>query len=155
MLKSILPTAPARPPLTKEEKARRTVRLCELFIVFLLITLGVFFALRLWHAPELPPDGSATNLQNGFYTLGGALLVAVLGTAVVAALQNPARMQRTVWQCPLVAAAISLCLFVLGYAFIGVWPLGEKSILMVDMHHQYAPLLSELRQMLLTGGDFT
>ena len=36
---------------------------------------------------------------------------------------------------------------------LGVWPLGERSVMTVDMHHQYAPMLDKLREMILTGGN--
>ena len=34
-----------------------------------------------------------------------------------------------------------------------MWPLGDKTGMIVDMHHQYAPLLARLREMILTGGS--
>ena len=41
----------------------------------------------------------------------------------------------------------------LAYAYLGVWPLGERSVMTVDMHHQYAPLLAQLRDMIINGGS--
>lgn len=126
-----------------------------LFLLFLAATLLIFFGLYLFHAPEMAPDGTATRWQFAVFTVFGAALLAGLLTVAVSALRSEAK-ARPVWFCPLVAAGLSLCLYGLGYAFLGVWPLGEKSILMVDLHHQYAPLLSELRAMLLgEGGGLT
>lgn len=131
------------------------VRYGALFVLFLALTMGIFFALRLWYAPELPPDGYAGQLQHGFYTLGGGALIAGLVTWAVSALRTTATEERPIWFCPLLAAALGLSLYLLGYAFLGVYPFGSKTVLMVDMHHQYAPLMSELRHMILNGGDFT
>lgn len=126
-----------------------------LFLLFLAGTLLIFFGLYLFHAPELAPDGTATRLQFAVFTVCGAALLSGLMTVTVSALRSPVK-ARPVWFCPLLAAGLALCLYCLGYAFLGVWPLGEKSLLMVDLHHQYAPLLSELRAMLLgEGGGFT
>ena len=126
-----------------------------LFLLFLAATLLIFFGLYLFHAPEMAPDGTATRWQFAVFTVCGAALLSGLLTVTVSALRSEPK-HRPVWFCPLVAAGLSLCLYGLGYAFLGVWPLGEKSILMVDLHHQYAPLLSELRAMLLgDGGGLT
>ncbi len=141
--------------LTEDEKTARVLRSAVLFILFLALTLASFFALRQWNAPELSPAGNATTAQHGVYTVGAAMLVAGIITTAVAALREGETRERPVWFCPLLAGGLGLALYILGYAFLGVWPLGEKTILMVDMHHQYAPLLSELRDMLLHGGNFT
>lgn len=93
-------------------------------------------------------------LQQVLYTLLSSLLLAVVGTYAAAAWygegEKPSR-----WSGPLAAAGISLTLYALAYIFLGVWPVGDKSVMVVDMHHQYAPLLSELRQMFRTGEGFT
>ena len=152
MFDSILSVFKPDSPLWAEHKNRRILRQSLLFTLFLVLTLVSFFALRQWYLPER----NATALQQGFFTVGGALFLAGLGTAMAAGFgAYPRTRERPVWYCPLLAAGLSLALFVLGYAFVGVWPLGEESIMMVDMHHQYAPLMSELRDMLLHGGDYT
>ncbi len=139
--------------IQEDDKSQRILRYAILFILFLTLTLATFFALRQWNAPELPPEGSATVAQHGFYTVGAGILVAAIVTAAVAAFDGSTKKERPVWFCPLLAGGLGLALYILGYAFLGVWPLGEKTILMVDMHHQYAPLLSELRHMILNGGN--
>ena len=139
--------------LREDDMSQRILRYAVLFMLFLTLTLAMFFALRQWHAPELPPDGSATVAQHGVYTVGAGMLVAAIVTAAVAAFDGGEQKERPLWFCPLLAGGLGLALYILGYAFLGVWPLGEKTILMVDMHHQYAPLLSELRYMMLEGGN--
>ena len=61
--------------------------------------------------------------------------------------------QRPAWFYPLISGILSLFVMCIAYSFLGMWPLGEKSAMMVDMHHQYAPLLSQLRNDLLHGGN--
>ena len=130
---------------TTDERSRRLTRLCGLILAFLALTVAIFYSLRALKLPE------GTLLQQGVYTLGGALLLAGLGTGTIAALKSGREQYPGVWACPLIAAGLSLVLMTLAYAYLGVWPLGEKSIMLVDMHHQYAPLLSELRDRLLEG----
>ncbi len=155
MTTPILPTKEELRELLSEPKTKRILRFGGLFLLFLALMLAAFFALRAGHSPSTS-NSSAADLQFGFFTLGSAVLLAGLAVwAVRAALDKDLQRERPVWFCPLLAGGLGLALMILGYAFLGVWPLGEKTIMMVDMHHQYAPLLSELRNMLLNGGDFT
>ncbi len=55
---------------------------------------------------------------------------------------------------PLFAAGLGLVGMVIIYLFIGMWPTGAKTGMIVDMHHQYAPLLAQLREMILDGDSF-
>ena len=139
--------------IQEDERNNRILRYAVLFILFLSLTLAVFFALRQWNAPDVGPNGNATVAQHGVYTVGAGMLVAAIVTAAVAAFDGGKKVERPAWFCPLLAGGLGLALYIIGYAFLGVWPLGDKTILMVDMHHQYAPLLSELRDMLLHGGN--
>ena len=139
--------------IREDEKSMRVLRYAILFILFLTLTLVGFFALRAWHAPAMPPEGYASTGQNGLFTVGAGMLVAGVITAAVAAFDPTQKAQRSVWFYPLLAGGLGLVLYILGYAFLGVWPIGDKTILTVDMHHQYAPLLSELRYMMLNGGN--
>lgn len=156
MTKPTLPTKQEICDLLSDKETKKVLRYCGLFLLFLVLTLATFFILKTGHAPQLPPDGSATQSQFALFTLGGAVLLAGLATwTVAAATGEKTASERPVWYCPLLAGGLGLALMILGYFFIGVWPVGEKTIMMVDMHHQYAPLLSELRNMLINGGDFT
>ncbi len=132
---------------------RRVSRICWLAMTFFLLMLGAFVFLR---AVFMDGHSSAGNtLQVGLYTVGGGVLLALLGTLFVRAWLPRESKRYPVWVCPLVAGALSLAVMSLAYVFLGVYPVGDKSILIVDMHHQYAPLLSELRHLLLEGGSFT
>lgn len=55
------------------------------------------------------------------------------------------------WTVPITAGLLSLICMIIAYICLGVWPIGDKSVMIVDMHAQYAPLLSQLRDMILSG----
>ncbi len=130
------------------------IRLCTLVLAFLLMAAGFFFFLKELFAES---NSTANEPQLWLYTIGGSVLIAALGALWLhACLPNaPTAKPRSVWACPLAAAGLGLALMSLAYIFLGVYPVGDKSILIVDMHHQYAPLLSELREMFIEGGNFT
>lgn len=44
---------------------------------------------------------------------------------------------------------MALIIAAIAFAFLGVSPFGEKSTMIVDMHHQYAPLLAQLRERII------
>ncbi len=138
-----------------DNTSRRIIRACALTMAFLLLGLVLFLWLR--HGFLQDNKGLEINrLQMALYTVGGSALVAAIGTLCVKACMPDAESRpREWWACPLAAAGLSLAVMALAYVHLGVWPVGDKSILMVDMHHQYAPLMSELRHMLLEGAGFT
>ena len=57
------------------------------------------------------------------------------------------------WFYPVISGMLTLIIACLAYISIGMWPVGDESGMIVDMHHQYAPLLSQLRDMLMNGGS--
>lgn len=144
--------------LDEDRVAARIVRWALLSVLCVALILVSFYAIDRWHTPEMPAGEEATNLQTVLYGLLGGTLLSALATTAIAAwhpLKDATKIRRDKWFAPLMAGAIALGLICLGYIFLGVYPIGGKSILMVDMHHQYAPLLSELRYMLLEGGDLS
>lgn len=144
--------------LSADRVAVRVVRWGGFAIAALCLLAIGFFAINRWHAPLMPAGEDATILQQGVYSLLSAALLAALTVTVIAAwhpLKDATPIKREPWFMPMMAGAIALGIFCLGYVFLGVYPIGNKSILMVDLHHQYAPLMSELRQMLLEGGDLS
>ena len=147
-----------RQRLDQDRVAARIVRWGLLIIAALLLLLVAYYAIDRWHTPLMPAGEEATDLQKGIYALLSAALLAALTTTAIAAwhpLKDATPIHRERWFAPLMAGAMALGIFCLGYVFLGVYPIGNKSILMVDLHHQYAPLLSELRHMLLEGGDLS
>ncbi len=56
-----------------------------------------------------------------------------------------------VWMSALMAFfAITIC-----YMGLGVYPFGEKSVMIIDMHHQYSAFFSLLREKITTFGSLT
>lgn len=49
---------------------------------------------------------------------------------------------------------IPAAIMLLSYGIRGIYPFGNRSVLLIDLYHQYAPFLAELRQKLLSGGSF-
>ncbi len=86
----------------------------------------------------------------GFGTMLSALLTGVLYTLLISHRQVAAK---SAVYYPLMAGILGLCGMSLSYLWLGVWPFGNESVMIVDMHHQYAPMLSELREMILHGGN--
>ncbi len=85
--------------------------------------------------------------------------VAVLLGALIFVLSREAlcvhreKVQHAAWYYPLLSGLLSLAAMCVAYSFVGMWPFGEKTGMAVDMHHQYAPLLSGLRDAILNGGS--
>ncbi len=145
-----------------EVDRRLFLRVCSLILIFIIMTAGIFLYLRKGYMKEFEDAGieytdeDFNRQQMKLYTVGGSLLLAAVGTLwAKACMSGGSTRQRRVWEIPLAAAGLSLVLMSLAYINLGVYPVGEKSILIVDMHHQYAPLLSELRHMFIEGGNFT
>lgn len=95
-------------------------------------------------------------LQRYTYAIGFSMLLCGLLVAVMYTLLPKERFrtpQRSAAFYPLVAGALGLIAMTLAYIFMGVWPFGTESVMIVDMHHQYAPLLAQLREMVLEGGS--
>lgn len=57
------------------------------------------------------------------------------------------------WAIPVTAGLLSLIGMIIVYICLGVWPIGEKSVMIVDMHQQYTPLLAQMRDMILSGDN--
>lgn len=134
--------------IRKMNNLHRLTRCCILVIIFILVGAALCLAL------SADNDIGGNRLSQAVYHLGGGAVLSAVITCFVATFMGDER-EKSVWFCPLMAAGLSLCLLMLGYIYIGVWPLGDKSVMIVDLHHQYAPLHSELRSLLLHGGNFT
>ena len=129
--------------------AAKFTRVCSWLLLFIAALLPVF--LLLFHDSDM----GGTSLSQSVYALGGAVLIAALFTHWASTMRRPTAPTYSRWFCPLAAGGLTLCVTLLAFAYIGIWPLGEKTTMIVDMHHQYAPLLSELRSMILDGDSFT
>ncbi len=57
---------------------------------------------------------------------------------------------RSRWGAPRMAAVLTLCIVLMSYVYVGIWPFGDKSVVVGDMYSQYMPLMAYLRR-ILTG----
>lgn len=103
-------------------------------------------------------DNPALEVRNEaqqlLYPLGLGALLAGLLTATLSAAVWKNEEERPVWYYPVAAALLTLCGLGIAYVFLGIWPVGDETCLIVDMHHQYAPLLAKLRTMFIGGDSF-
>ncbi len=140
-----------------EEKNDRLMRLCRYTLLFLLIALDLFFVLML----GMQEDGALSlvgiPLHRTVFSIAASVLVSLALTLWIAAIRGRVTVpgEGKKWFAPVTAAILSFILISLTYIYLGVWPLGTKSVLLVDMHHQYAPLLNELRYVILHGRGMT
>ena len=121
----------------------------SLFVVFLLLTAANAFCI-------VQAGYFTFALQKWAYALGFSALLSGLLCYVLYALlprQRFRAVQHGAAFYPLLAGALGLLCMALSYVWLGVWPFGNESVMIVDLHHQYGPMLSELREMLLSGGD--
>lgn len=65
------------------------------------------------------------------------------------------RLRRTVSAQRYVLLAFAIPAFILLFSFLtrGIFPVADRSLLTVDLYHQYAPFLAELRRKLTGGGS--
>ena len=126
------------------------LRIAALVLFFVGITL-----LGHWYFTHDNAVLEARNeAQRLLYPLGLGLLLAGLLTATLAAMAFKYDEERPVWFYPVVAAFLTFCGLGIAYIFLGIWPFAEETCMIVDMHHQYGPLLAKLRAMLLEGNSF-
>ncbi|MBQ9414926.1 MAG: YfhO family protein, partial [Clostridia bacterium] len=67
--------------------------------------------------------------------------------------RNELKKEKKAWFYPVLGGALTMCILSIAYIGLGMWPAGERSAMIVDLHHQYAPMLAQLRHMLLNGGS--
>ena len=97
-----------------------------------------------------------TGPQKWVYTIGLSALLGLLATlwlhVQLRGVSAP-KPRHGGWYYPVLSGLLALLCMSLCYVYLGVWPIGNESVMIVDMHHQYAPLLSKLREMFLHGGS--
>jgi uncharacterized membrane protein YfhO len=135
---------------TRTFDSTRKLRIACLAVLFLSTAGLLYYGLRQDEHLDAPA-------QQVVFPLVAALLFASLAVAwlwMQTAAGHPPRSARFKrWCYPVISGVLGLTCMVLAYAYLGVWPIGERTVMTVDMHHQFAPLLAQLRTMLLNGGD--
>lgn len=121
----------------------------SLFVAFLLLTAANAFCI-------LRGGDFDFTLQKWGYAIGFSALLSGLLCYVLFVLLPRERFRAAEHGAafyPLIAGFLGLLCMALSYIWLGVWPFGKESVMIVDLHHQYGPMLSELREMLQNGGD--
>ena len=91
------------------------------------------------------------SLQDILFPIEMGVLLGGLGFFVYHQITNrDEREERPVWFFPLMAGLLGLLCMVTAYTQLGMWPAGTRTGMIVDMHHQYAPLLAQLRDEVLS-----
>lgn len=123
------------------------LRMIILLIVFLSLTCLLYLGFR--------QDAQLTfTSQKLVFSLGlGALLAGIATALLTIQMGDVPFTQKKWWFYPLISALLGFCIMSLAYVYLGVWPFGDRSVMIVDMHHQYAPLLAKLKTMLINGGS--
>ena len=120
-----------------------------LAIVFLAVGIMIYLIAR--QAPTLE-----TSMQKWMYPVFSGIVIGGLTTFWLyyqTTNGNKLDKEPAAWYFPVFGGALTLVLVSLAYIAIGMWPIGKESAMIVDMHHQYAPMLAQLRDMLLNGGS--
>lgn len=125
----------------------QVIRMLILAIVFVSLTCLLFIGFR--------EDNLLTSTgQKLLYPMGISALLAGLVTLLLSVqMGDSTAVPRKWWFYPLMSGLLGLVCMVLAYMYLGAWPVGDRSVMIVDMHHQYAPLLAHLRYMILHGGN--
>lgn len=134
-------------------KALLAITVSALFAVLVFIVLWGFGS---WNPTQIDASTATGAAQKAACCGGIAGLLGVLLFIVSREYlrdRNDPYPERPVWFYPVLSGLLSVAAMCVAYSFLGMWPFGEKSAMMVDMHHQYAPLLAELRYDILHGAS--
>lgn len=61
--------------------------------------------------------------------------------------------EKKAWFYPVISGVLTLFALMLTYHALEIYPFGNFTIATVDLYHQYLPMMSKLREMLLSGGN--
>lgn len=134
-------------------KALLSITVSALFAALVFIVLWGFGS---WNPTQIDASTATGAAQKAACCSGIAGLLGVLLFIVSREYlrdRNDPHPERPAWFYPVMSGLLSASAMCVAYSFLGMWPFGEKSAMMVDMHHQYAPLLAELRYDILHGGN--
>ncbi len=130
----------------------QTVRKHGFSLLFSALFTAILFVL-LWLLSDKISTETAAGMAQKITCCGGlslliGTLLFVLSGEINRDPDHPA-VERPNWFYPVISGVLSLCAMCVAYTFVGMWPFGERTGMVVDMHHQYAPLLAGLRDNLL------
>ncbi|MBQ7646055.1 MAG: YfhO family protein [Clostridia bacterium] len=126
---------------------KSSTRFIIIAVIFLLVAgLGYYIFNSLF-----AKDENLKDEQKVVYLLGMALTTSGLFVCLVQkAMEKKDEQKDTpVEYYPILSAVFSGIVILLGYAYFGMFPAGGRTIMVVDMYHQYAPLLQGMKDKLL------
>ena len=139
-------TSPDQSPLVSlhDRQKRRTRQYVLLGVFFVALFVPLFLLTRSMEQLQ-------TSAQQFLFPVGFSLLIAGLATMWLGMRTKviSAKADDDKWFFPLLSAILTLIVMCLAYAWVGMWPVGDRSAMIVDLHHQYGPLLAQLRDMIL------
>ncbi len=133
----------------KPESRLKAAQYGFLALIFLALTLLLFLGFR-------TDKALTTSLQKIVFPLGISLLLSGLVTLLFYIQLDDRKevAKKGPLFYPVFSGVLAVVCMFLALSYMGVYPVGEKSTMIVDMHHQYAPLLSHLKDRILHGGGF-
>lgn len=138
--------SPDQSPLVTlhDRKNRRTRQYVLLAVFFVALFVPLFLLTRSMEQLQ-------SSAQQFLFPVGFSLLLAGLATMWLGMRTKliSAKADDDKWFFPLLSAILTLIAMCLAYAWVGMWPVGDRSAMIVDLHHQYGPLLAQLRDMIL------
>ncbi len=139
------------------ESTSKKILACAMTLFFCVMVFMLLWGFGKFDLTGINTDTSTGLAQKiaccaGISLLLGAMLL-VLFLEYLRDSDSPVE-EKPGWFYPVISGFLSLAVMCVAYSFVGMWPMGEKTGMIVDMHHQYAPLMSGLRDAIL-GGDLS
>jgi len=146
-------------PLPEEAEALITEKyeapLAKKMLLLLLIAIVFVASVMMVYLKVSDTETLVTDAQKLVYPLGAGVVVGMMVVMWLChqTMFRDTKKQPGAWVFPVFTGFVTLVCAMMAYACVGMWPVGEESAMIVDLHHQYTPMLSQLRDMILNGGS--
>ncbi len=119
----------------------------EAFVSMMKYILSFFIVMLITYVSCTVKEGSA------WFSLISAISAGILALIVCNAMFGgiPRIKHYYIWM----SALLSFCGIAICYTALGVYPFGEESVMIIDMHHQYSAFFSLMREKALSFGSVT
>ena len=120
----------------------------ETLVSMLKYVLSFFMIMLITYVSCTASNGSV------WFSLISAISAGILALIVCNAMFNggkPGIRHYYIWM----SALLSFCGIAVCYTALGVYPFGEESVMIIDMHHQYSAFFSLMREKALSFGSLT
>ena len=118
------------------------------FVSVLKYVLSFFMIMLVTYVSCIASKGSA------WFSLISAISAGILALIICHAMFDggvPGIKHYYIW----LSALLSFCGIAVCYTALGVYPFGEESVMIIDMHHQYSAFFSLMREKVLSFGSMT